>query len=434
MRNILNVFTFEFRRQFTRRGFLFATFGLPLIALVLFFAIREIVTTNAANSASNQETQSESVGGSGRSAPPGVNIPGLELGDDSPFRNILPSGYVDLSGLLEQPIPGWLKYSSTAEAEAALKNGAIGGYYVIHADYLDTGKIDFYFERLNFGTVDNSPMRRALLEALTARGGADLSPQVLRLLQSRELSIDTTVVGSTAQVTEGSAFLLAYIFSFLLLFTAFTTSGYLMQSVVEEKENRTVEILLSSLRPRELLMGKFLTMSLLGLTQMLVWFGAAMVVFTYVADLSPVLSALRILPEQWVVLGLYFLLGYAFFGAAYAAIGALINNMREGAQFSALVIIPAMIPFYLIPIFASTPNAALPTIMSILPITSPMAMVLRVSVTPVPFLEVFISAVLLILAILFVVWLAGRFFRVNVLLAGNAPRFRDLLRIVREKA
>lgn len=434
MRNMLNVFTFELRRQFTRRGFLFVTFGLPLIALVLFFAIREITTANAANGVSNQESQSESVGGSGPEVPPGVNLPGLEVGDDSPFRNILPSGYVDLSGLLEKPIPGWLRYSSEAEAEAALKNGEVGGYYVVRADYLETGQIDFYFERLNFGTVDNSPMRWALLDALTARGGADLSQQVLRLLQSRELAIDTTVVGSAAQVTEGSAFLLAYVFSFLLLFTAFTTSGYLMQSVVEEKETRTVEILLSSLRPRELLMGKFLTMSALGLMQMALWFGAAIVIFTNLVDLTPALGALRVLPEQWIVLILYFVLGYAFFGAAYAALGALISNMREGAQFSAFVILPAMIPFYIIPVFTTTPNAALPTLMSIIPITAPMAMVLRVSVTPVPFIEVLISAVLLVLATLFVVWLAGRFFRVNVLLAGNTPKFRDLLRIVREKA
>ncbi|MFQ3535452.1 MAG: ABC transporter permease [Aggregatilineales bacterium] len=416
MRTLWLVFRFEVTRQLLRRGYALITFGVPIAAIAIFMLIRAL-----------------SGGQAEVSAAPGMNVPSAgEISEDSPFAQARPMGFVDHASLLGV-VPMLVRFSSEEAALEALRSGQISAYYVIAADYLQTGKIEVFFERFNLGSLSNLPMQRALLSALLQQ--TELSPQMLTLLQARTLEIMPNAIGEiTSQATENTNMLLAYIFAVLLLFTAFTTSGYLLQSLTEERENRVVEVLLSSLRPRDLLFGKFLAMNLLGLLQMVLWLGTALFLLSQAAEISPDLLGLTPRIDQIIVLVIYFVLGYLFFGGVYAVVGALTTNSREGTQFSAVVVLPAMIPFYLVMSFINTPNAPLPVILSLIPITAPLAMTFRASVTIVPLIEVLISAALLSLTTFALVWLAARLFRVSTLLSGQAPKLRDVLRLVRENA
>jgi ABC-2 type transport system permease protein len=300
-----------------------------------------------------------------------------------------------------------------------------------------------YFDRFNLGNLSNQALRQVIVASLGRKLTSpvpNLTGLITRLQAKEPLIVPHNVAetGIDQARGEGASFILVYVFALLLLFSAFTTSGYLMQSVVEEKENRMVEILLSSMRPRDLLAGKILALGLLGLFQMLVWGGVIVFLITQFSagipgvPVTPALVGLNITASQLIILAIYFVLGYMLFATLYASVGSIATNMREGPQIAAFVTIPAVIPLYALAVFTAAPNGPLPVALSLIPLTSPLSMVMRAAITDVPAGEVLISVILLTLFIGFTMWLAGRLFRVNTLLSGQMPRLRDLVRLVRE--
>lgn len=428
MSGFWRVFRFEFTRQFGRRGYQFATFGIPILMIVALFVLR---------AASATPSDGSDVAPSRQNTPP-------EIAEDSPLGRARPSGYVDLGGLLQTPVGGFIVFQDVESAREALNAGEIGAYYVISPDYKETGKVEAYFESFNLGNLTNAQLRAALVGALAADAKTDEEKALVALLQSREVGIQSFVTtaipgaaglaGGASAFSEGAAFILITLFSMLLLISSFLTSGYLMQSLVEEKENRTVEVLISSVRPRDLLFGKFVALSLAGLVQMGLWLAVVIWGLGQVVDFGPAFSGFRITLDQIVGLSIYFMLGYLLFGAAFAVIGAVATNMREGPQFAAFITIPVMIPFWALNQFVAQPNSDFATALSMFPITAPLAMVMRISVTTVPAGQIILSAGVLALTVIGLIWLAARLFRVSVLLAGNMPKLRDIVRLVREKA
>jgi ABC-2 type transport system permease protein len=112
-------------------------------------------------------------------------------------------------------------------------------------------------------------------------------------------------------------------------------------------------------------------------------------------------------------------------------VGAISNSAREGPQYAVVFTLPAVIPLYFISVFLTAPDAGLPVVLSLFPITAPIAMVMRLLITTVPAWQIILSLALLALTIFGMMWLAGRLFRVQTLLAGQTPKLRDLARIVR---
>lgn len=430
MTGIWRVARYEFMRTLRRGGYLFMTVGVPVLAFVIYFAVTSIQQARANQPSTPQEDVV--------APPPGVNVPGGGMAQTI--------GVVDLSETIsESNTPRLVLYQTEAEAQAALHEGKLVYYYLIAPDYLQTGQVSMHFERITLSNVDNRTLRRLLVEGLLKKHRGSLSAEQAEQLISRVQTLPSftsntvTAAGDSQQnLAEGASFGLVYVFALVLLFTAFTTSGYLMQSVVEEKETRMVEVLLSSVRPRDLLVGKVLALSVLGLIQMALWFGTLLVILRLLATQAiggviPLLG-FSLTGYQIAVLIVFFLLGYLYFAAAYAAIGALVSNMREGPQFAVFVTLPAAVPLWATSLFAIAPDTAVPTALSIIPFTSPIAMVMRITLTEVPLVQVVISAVLLTVTVIAMMWLAGRFFRVNVLLAGQMPKFRDIMTLVRERA
>lgn len=421
MKAIWRVFRYEFLRQFNRKSYQLITFAIPVLAVAIFLVIQGIVQANQERNKNN---------------PPEAPV----IAEDSPLKEAFtPGGYVDLSGLItEADSKGGtlLAYPNKESGLKALDEGAIGVLYVIQPDYLATGKIDYYFERMNLQNAGNAGIRALITSALVRQTGKTVDPLLVVRLQDNQLSVTNNTIsvqtGVTEEQSEARAMLLSYTFSFLLMISAFGTSAYLMQSVVEEKENRMVEILLSSTRPRELLMGKFLGLGLIGLLQTFAWAVAVLFIISRLGNVFPDLGAMDIRPDQIFVLAVYFLLGYLFFGASYAALGAIATNMREGPQYALFITLPAILPYYFAPALITAPSAPLAVGMSLFPLTAPIAMVMRAAVSEIPVIELILGIGLMIAAIIGMIWFAGRLFRVNNLLSGQAPKLRDILRLVRE--
>jgi ABC-2 type transport system permease protein len=425
MKSLARVFRYELRRQVRRTGYLLVTIGIPIIALVIFYGIRLYQQSRQGSTSDTAAAQ------------------GMDAGPNSRAKINLaprPSGVVDRSGLLEPSrFSNLLTFKTEDQAGAALRDNRIGAYYLIAPDYLQSGKVDMYFDRFNTGNVDNSALRMLIVQSLVAKSGKPIEPGLIARLQAREPQFTVHNLTETGKVNqaagEGVSFAMVNVFGMMLLFSAFTTSAYLMQSVVEEKESRMVEVLMSSMRPVDLLAGKILALGLLGLTQMILWGATAVYIIRQIVPLDPSLVGLNITNEQLAVLSIYFVLGYLFFACVYASIGALSSNMREGPQLAGFATLPAVVPLMAATIFASAPNGPLATGLSIFPVTAPLGMVMRVAVSQdVPPVQIVISVILLALTVVFMMWLAGRLFRVNTLLSGQVPRLRDLPRLVRERA
>ncbi len=420
-RHIAHVFLYEFRRNFRRRGYLFTTFGIPLIAFIVYFGYQFINTQNT------RAASTSPIAGATQAIESTSEL----------LKGIAHAGYVDLSGQFEDA--GDLKdkiarYEDESSALADLTAHKIDLYYVISKDYFETGNVTLVMPRLNLGQIGSDVVRRLLLSHLSEGVDQNLFNRLVDPVNMREINLQRDSSGKT-QTNFGADFAVAYLFAILLMLAVFTTNGYMMQTVIEEKETRLIEILISSMRPTQLLAGKILAMGLLGFLQIVVW----LVSIVWLGRLAAgsgltaliALISLNLTPMQVLLFLLYFVFGYLFFAAAYGIVGAISTSMQEGPQFAVFFTLPAAIPLYFISLFTTSPDAPLPVILSLVPITAPLSMVMRISITTVPFWQIAVSMVLLIALDTVMIWMAGRMFRIQTLLAGQAPKLRDIPRLLR---
>ena len=177
------------------------------------------------------------------------------------------------------------------------------------------------------------------------------------------------------------------------------------------------EILLLSVRPRELMLGKVLGLGVVALGQMAIWLGGSLAVMGAGLVVASIALGQALRPGFILLAVVYFLLGYLLYASLLGAIGALAPTAREGAQFNFIVILPLLIPFYLNQAFVSDPDGVLVTVLSLFPLTAPTAMMARLSVVAVPAWQIALSLGGLVVATYLLVLLAARFFRADTLLS-----------------
>jgi ABC-2 type transport system permease protein len=410
-RHIWSVFRYELKRNLLRKGFLISTFGIPLLGFVVFFGYQLFF---ASSSPEEQMAELE------------FSLSGIET-----------VGYIDYSGEFTQPGPlaqVMIPYADEVDAQAALDAGEIDVYYIIMADYMETGDVRLIAPHFSPNHLTETPIRQLLFSRVMEQ--VDL-PTLRRLYAPAAIEMIQLQPDAEEGVTRDHDvdFALVYGFAIILMLALFGTNGYLMQTVIEEKETRLIEILISSVRPMQLLTGKILAMGLLGLFQVTVYVTGIFILTqlagnnvglagTFLANINFPVGALPLLL-------VYFILGYLLFAAVYGAIGALASSMAEGPNLTLIFIFPAIGPLYFLTVFINDPHATAPVILSIFPLSAPMAMVMRLSITSVPAVEVALSIALLVVTIIFLLWVAGRLFRVQTLLAGQRPKLREIPRLIR---
>jgi len=414
-RNIIQVFLYELQRNLRRKGFLLTTFGLPILLFVLstgynLFQVR---------------SENQNLAG----LP--INLPAFD------FEGIKTAGFVDLSGefaaVPEKLKDNFVKYDDEEAARVALNAKDIDVFYVIQADYLETGRIVQHVPRFSINLLEDGPVQALVYN--TFAPNADLNI-VRRLQDPLSNAQEVNLQRSAKAADEGADYAILTGFSALFTMAIFVTNGYLMQSIIEEKESRLIEIIITSIRPTELLTGKILAFGVLGLFQLVVWV-AFSVFFARISGVAPAFSALQFLTNisvPWAMLPVmlaYFVLGYLLMAAVYGGIGAISSSAREGPQYAAIFTIITILPYYAFSAFAEAPNSGLPVVMSLFPFTAPLSMLMRMLTTTVPPQEILLSLVLLALSVAAMLWLAGRMFRMQTLLSGQRPRLRDIPGIIR---
>ena len=233
---------------------------------------------------------------------------------------------------------------------------------------------------------------------------------------SREISSENGWLGLFIPILAALGFMVAM----------FTAGGYLMQAVVDEKENRTMEVVLTSVSPNQFMAGKILADMSIGLTQIFAWLIFIIIAFKVAAGNFEILQNIQISP-QIILLGLFILLPtFVMVSAFMALIGATVSEAREGQQMIGLISLPIWIPYMLIGLIMENPNSPLTVGLSLFPLTSSLTMLIRQGVTIIPGWQIATSAVILVICAIGAIWLAGRAFRLGMLRYGKRLAWREI--------
>jgi ABC-2 type transport system permease protein len=339
-------------------------------------------------------------------------------------------GYVDPAGHIAHipdVVPQGMLHSfpSEAAAHAALTAGEIARYYLVPADWIERGDltlVDSTFKPL--GAVVGGEMFRYVLSYNLV---GDEAVAGLLLDPTPHVTASPLSPQETGRVDGPLSFWVPYAIMFILFFSLTMSGGFVLQSVVKEKESRTAEVLLLSLRPRELMLGKLVGLGLIALAQLLIWTGGGLLFLDRGGAILQAISTFT-LPRGFVAwLLLYFLFGYAAYAAVLGAIGVLAPTAREGAQFTFVAVLPLMIPLWLNYVFAEDPNGTLATFLSLFPPTAPPSMVTRLAMGGVPLWQPLLGLTGLAAMAYAFVLLSARLFRADNLLSSASISWARIL-------
>jgi len=355
----------------------------------------------------------------------------------TPSVTIEKIGYVDntgiFSGTLTENQLQLIQYNNVDAAKTALIKKDITDYFVIPVNYVATGLVQHYTlkNEITPSSAVQTVVRDFLLSNLLK--GNDVAIIDRAKSPMNIASITLTSTGAVAPRQGGfGALILPYIFSILLLIAIFTSSGYLLQGLGEEKENRVMEILLSSVSPKELLAGKVIGLGAAGLLQIVVWLISADFILKIASSsFGKVIGSLQVTPD-FLILGIvYFILGYLLMAVLMAAVGSVSATAREGQQMSAFFIIPVLIPVYFMALIMEHPENIVVKILTFIPFTAPITVIVRLGLSQIPIWELGLSILILILTIWGCFVLATKLFRTYLLMYGKRPDLKAIIQSFR---
>jgi ABC-2 type transport system permease protein len=394
----------EFRRQIRRTGWRIFTFGVPVLLLIATFVVPLIVDAVKDN--------------------------------DRPGGVI---GYVDHSGITDSigELTRVRRFIDVNAGTKSLTDGNIKALFVISADYIASGRVDWYRTGSGLATEDSAGDEfTGVLRIAVA--DESLSPeQVNRIVVPADYKLFTVddegqpePVGSTAD--EIARVILPFIFAMLLLISVFVGSGSLLQSVTEEKENRMVEMLVTSTSPMSIMLGKVLGLGLAGLLQIGIWLAAAFITIPRISDQFEGLTSLSLdLDLVALMIGFYFA-GYFLVAALMASIGAASTSVREASQISALVTLPAAVPVWFSGLIITNPDGGLPRVLTFFPLTSPTASMMRQAGGTNQPHEIWLGLLITTISAGVLLWLSARVFRAGLLLYGQRMSIRSVWKALRQ--
>ena len=408
MRNIFNVFKFEFQTVLKRRSFILSLILVPLIPSLLLGVLKLI---NNGESPSIQEVIIQEVG--------------------SP----LPIGVVDLGNVISE-YPEWLTQGrlvpidSEADAREKTAAGQLQGFYVIEPDYLETGIMRFIKPQISMIT---ELLQQDVLKDLINYNLLDADQErFLRFMNPTTFTFEylNPETADTRDQSDASTYWVPYAVTMFFYMIILISSGLMLSAVSKDKENKTIEVLLSSAKPLDLFIGKILAFGSLSLVQMVVWFGSLVVLAKIGKTTLPFLEAISIPSTVFVASIPFFIGGFLLYGSLMAGMGAIAPNLREGNQSTFVLSLPLIFTVMSINQLIETPFSTYTTFMTLFPFTSPVVMLTRLSVGPVPAWQLIASIALLIGAVIIVIRGVANLFSSQYLLSGQKMNISLFLRTV----
>ncbi len=354
-----------------------------------------------------------------------------------------PIGYVDpssvLKGAVSQPDQGGLfadpeilLFTSEQAGLNALQEEKIQSLFILAPDFLQSGGLRMIS---NEGSHDDarSEFQGFIRTQLTGALPENIAERVTEgpVMTVRALQGTRSVEESASQIF---SLVLPFVTAFLFMYAVSTTGNYLLQALVEEKENRTMEIVVTSLSPTALMAGKILGNMLVGLTQLVFWFGLGGAILAVGLILLPFLTGLTFnLGLALVSFGLW-MLAFILISALMATAGVAATEAREAQQLSGVFSLLFVSPMWFMAVLINNPNGAISTLLSLFPLTAPISLPIRMGIVDVPGWQVLLAYLLMAGAVVLAFYVAGRAFRMGMLRYGKKLTWGQILGMNRKQS
>ncbi|MDI9483880.1 MAG: ABC transporter permease [Bacillota bacterium] len=259
-------------------------------------------------------------------------------------------------------------------------------------------------------------------------------PVDLRVREISPLGEDGEELDSAAHT---QSMVLAYFLLFMIYMALIMYGNMVASGVAEEKSSRIMEVMVSTVRPVELMLGKIIGVGSLGLLQYFIWIGTGLVMNSMgragaIAALLGSSGQLSSIPLDIVMwFGLYFILGYFFYASIFAAAGALVSRVEEVSQVVSIIMMLIIVGFFAAYISFLNPNSTLAVVTSLVPFTAPMVMFARIVLGSPGLIEVIASVLIMLVSVFLGAWFSGKIYSIGILLYGKRPTLRQVIRLVR---
>jgi ABC-2 type transport system permease protein len=276
----------------------------------------------------------------------------------------------------------------------------------------------------NVGRFEEALRAIRLKKKLEEKG---VDSQLIQYFQDKviveQMKVDES--GNVSDIDFLTTFFVSIIFILLLMMMVVYSGQMLVRSMIEEKSSRLIEMLVSSTTPDELLTGKIIGLSLLGLTQIMIWviIGTSLIAGAVI----PLTAFNNIFPML-----LYFVLGFLFYASLFVGIGSTVNTEQEAQQITTYLSLILMLPVVIAMPAIQNPEFLATRIFSYIPLTTPTVMLLRLNIENVSMLEIILTLSILVLSILIVTRLSAKIFRIGILSYGNTPSLKEIIRWIKE--
>lgn len=317
----------------------------------------------------------------------------------------------------------------------------IDAYIIIPEDIYEKNSFEYYaksstnfseFRQLE-GYISNIVNRQRL-----TKEGYD--PEVIDKVYKDVNLVPIKVTKSGEKVERGQTFIITYALVMILYISVLMYGVVVMRGIIEEKSSRIVEIIVSSVRPFQLMTAKLLGVGAVGLTQVIIYMGVGIFLALNRANIISLISSdpsgdipdfFNIPTSIFIYFGIFYFLGYFLFSVIYAAIGAMVNTEEEAQNIQFPVIMLLIIPILFMIQIIKTPDSTLSVVLSLIPFFSPLLMFARICVSAPPFLEIFLSIFLMIGTLLILLWVTGKIYRVGILMYGKRPTIAEVIKWIK---
>jgi ABC-2 type transport system permease protein len=353
-----------------------------------------------------------------------------------------PIGYVDLAGVVATvgqlppnksgPQPVELRaFPDETQARAALDAKQIQAYYILPADYLTSHKAQLIY----WDKAPSSSAQRDFDDLIRANLVANLPRDVAQRAQN---GVELTARSADGQQeVSGDSFINIIVPFFIGMFfsiVVLSSGTYMLEAVVDEKENRTIEVMTTSLTPGQLIGGKAAGLMAVALTQIGILAITIVLALVVGAQFVEALRAIRIPWSMFFTLALFFVPTFALIAGMMITIGSMVSETRQGQQIAGALNMLFTLPFFFIVVFFSAPNSTLATILTIFPTTSFLTIALRWSMTTIPMWELIVGWILVVASAIAMIWVASRVFRMGMLSYGQRLSVKTVVRALRTGA
>ncbi len=409
---ILLVVRREYLFNFKRPSFLFTAFGVPLISFAAMFLITRFTIDRES-----------------------------KLNDWQRIAYIDQAGIVDETLILPDdcecdymPLTVSESTDYTAQFTAAtqqVNDDTLDAFFVVTETYAVTGQIELYAEK-NVPQMLYNNIDTFMWHQVSASAPDTLAVPVNRLGNNEYTIRDLDSGDALSEAALAGRIMLPLIFVFLYFMATTTTAQFLMSGVVEEKENRLMEILATSLKPLELLWGKLLGLGSLALTQVVAWALAGVVTAIFNDTAREFISGASFKASDLLLIVALFVINFLLFSAAMLGIGAAVTAETESSQIAGFFTFINVIPIMLLVTFLNDPNGPIPLFFTFFPLSAATGLILRIGLTAVPVWQVILSVTIQVVSVIIVMWLAAKVFRLGMLMYGKPLTPRALWQALRE--